>query len=93
MPTLLIAGMPARPLDYQALPGNWMPRPRTRKLIGMLGVIAAGIALIMLGYLAVGFAGYLAFPTHVASNILNSFSSKDHLMQARCSPVGSEQRQ
>ena len=80
MPSLLIAGMPAHPDAYQMLPSSFMPRPRTKKLIGMLSVIAASVALIMLGYLAVGFAGYLAFPTHVASNILNSFSSQDRLM-------------
>ena len=93
MPSLLIAGMPAHPDAYQMLPSSFMPRPRTKKLIGMLSVIAASVLLIMLGYLAVGFAGYLAFPVHVASNILNSFSSEDRLMlvcrrplcQAACS--------
>ena len=84
MPSLLIAGMPRHPDDYQVLTGSFLPRPRTRKLIGMLSVIAASVAVIMLGYLAVGFAGYLAFPAEVASNILNSFASQDHLMLVSC---------
>ena len=49
----------------------------------MLGVIISAVAIIMLGYLCVGLAGYLAFPTTVASNVLLSFSQHDWLMQAR----------
>ena len=49
----------------------------------MLGVIISAVAIIMLGYLCVGLAGYLAFPTSVASNVLLSFSQDDWLMQAR----------
>ena len=49
----------------------------------MLGVIISAVAIIMLGYLCVGLAGYLAFPTTVASNVLLSFSQDDWLMQAR----------
>ena len=49
------------------------PKPRTRKMIGMISVILAAIALIMVGYLAVGFAGYLAFPRTVSSNVLKTF--------------------
>ena len=49
------------------------PKPRTRKMIGMISVILAAIALIMIGYLAVGFAGYLAFPRTVSSNVLKTF--------------------
>ena len=79
-PTVLIAGLPRRPSEYAELPGTWGPRPRTRKLIGMLGVILSAIALIMVGYLAVGLAGYLAFPTSINSNVLNSFAPKDKLM-------------
>ena len=42
-------------------------------MIGMISVILAAIALIMVGYLAVGFAGYLAFPRTVSSNVLKTF--------------------
>jgi amino acid permease len=51
--------------------------------VGMISVILTAIALIMVGYLAVGFAGYLAYPTTVEGNVLNSFSKTDPLMQAR----------
>ena len=50
----------------------------------MLGVIISAVAIIMLGYLCVGLAGYLAFPTTVAGNVLLSFPEDDWLMQARC---------
>jgi amino acid permease len=53
--------------------GRLGPKPRTRKMIGMISVILAAIALIMVGYLAVGFAGYLAFPRTVSSNVLKTF--------------------
>jgi hypothetical protein len=59
-------------------------RARARQ-IGMLGVIISAVAIIMLGYLCVGLAGYLAFPTTVASNVLLSFPPDDWLMQA-CRP-------
>ena len=52
----------------------------------MMSVILAGVALIMLGYLAVGFSGYLAFPRTVSSNILNNFHKEDTIMQASLSP-------
>ena len=35
----------------------------------------------MLGYLAVGISGYLAFPRTVSSNALNNFADSDILMQ------------
>lgn len=86
VPQLLIAGLPSRPSEYALLPGQWLPKPRTRKLIGMLGVILAGIALIMVGYLSVGLTGYLAFPKHVSSNVLNSFGTDDTVMVVRAKP-------
>ena len=46
-----------------------------------MSVIIAAIALIIVGYLAVGFSGYLAFPTTALSNTLNNFSDDDILMQ------------
>lgn len=52
-------------------------------MIGMMSVIIAAILLIILGYLAVGFSGYLAFPKNAASNTLNNFSGDDVLMQVQ----------
>ena len=54
------------------------PNPRTRKMIGMISVILAG-------YLAVGFAGYVAYPHTVSSNVLKTFPGNP-LMQARPAP-------
>lgn len=51
-------------------------------MIGMMSVIIAAILLIIVGYSAVGFSGYLAFPRTVSSNALNNFSDRDVLMQA-----------
>lgn len=73
--------MPEEPHQYAALPVSLAPRPRTHKLIGMLSVILSAIALIMGGYLAVGFAGYLAFPLTVGGNVLNAFPLDDVVMQ------------
>lgn len=52
----------------------------------MLGVIISAITVIMVGYLMVGFAGYLAFPTTVEGNVLKSFPTNDILMQV-CIPL------
>ena len=79
--------MPQRPSHFAAMTAAIAPRPRTRKMIGMMSVIAAAIALIILGYSAVGFSGYLAFPRTVNSNVLKNFSDRDVLMQV--SPVES----
>ena len=79
-PKVLISGLPAHPWDFDRL-HQFAPRPRTHKMIGMLSVILAAILLIILGYLAVGFSGYLAFPTTAQSNTLNNFSETDVLMQ------------
>jgi hypothetical protein len=59
------------------------PRPRTHKLIGMLGIILVAMTLIAAGYIVVGAAGYAAFPGTVSSNILNTFPRDDAIMQAR----------
>ena len=58
------------------------PKPRTRKMIGMLSVILAAIGVILIGYLAVGVAGYLAYPRTVSSNVLKTFPDNP-VMQAR----------
>jgi len=47
----------------------------------MLGVIVSAIMVIMIGYLMVGISGYLAFPTTVEGNVLNSFIRGDIIMQ------------
>ena len=82
-PDVLLGALPNRPSHFAAMPGYFAPRPRTRKMIGMMSVILAGILLIMLGYLAVGVSGYLAFPRTVSSNALNNFADDDILMQVR----------
>ena len=40
------------------------------------------MATIFLGYMTVGVAGYLAYPTSVGGNVLNAFSASDPVMQA-----------
>jgi sodium-coupled neutral amino acid transporter 7/8 len=45
---------------------------KTNKLVNMILVILGAIGLIMTGYMAVGLAGYLAYPDTVTSNIMNS---------------------
>ena len=46
-------------------------------------VILAAVFIIFAGYLAVGFAGYLAYPTTVDSNVLKSFPKRPVLLKAR----------
>ena len=41
----------------------------------------SAIMVIMIGYLMVGISGYLAFPTTVEGNVLNSFTRGDVIMQ------------
>ncbi len=55
--------------------------------VGMLGVIISAITVIMLGYLMVGFSGYLAFPTTVEGNVLKNFPTNDLLLQASSLPL------
>ena len=45
-------------------------------------VILAAVFIIFAGYLAVGFAGYLAYPTTVDSNVLKSFPKRPVLLKA-----------
>ena len=86
-PDVLVPAMPHRPSHFAAMGTVIAPRPRTRKMIGMMSVIAAAILLIILGYSAVGFSGYLAFPRSVSSNALNNFSDRDILMQVHDKPT------
>lgn len=87
-PDVLVPAMPHRPDHFAAMEATLAPRPRTRKMIGMMSVIIAAITLIILGYLAVGFSGYLAFPTTVSSNALNNFPDDDVLMQIAKGVIG-----
>lgn len=82
VPKNLVRGLPDTPSAFQALP-RFAPKPGTRKLIGMIGVILSSMCLIMVGYLMVGFAGYFAYPVGVASNVLNSFPDKTDVLVAR----------
>lgn len=49
--------------------------------VWVLTVILAAVGVIMVGYLAVGFAGYLAYPTSVDSNVLKSFPTSPLLLK------------
>ena len=62
----------------------WKRSPSIAVQIGMLGVIVSAIMVIMIGYLMVGISGYLAFPTTVEGNVLNSFTRGDVIMQVSC---------
>ncbi|MEW5314672.1 MAG: hypothetical protein WDW38_006147 [Sanguina aurantia] len=81
-PDRLLHILPASPSDYASLP-FYTPRPSSLKMIGMLGVIASALGIIMSGYLLVGSAGYIAYPLNANSNILNSFPADDHVIQVR----------
>ena len=50
-------------------------------------VILAAVGVIMVGYLAVGFAGYLAYPTSVDSNVLKSFPTRPLLLKVPSSAL------
>lgn len=83
-PHRIISALPGSPRGYTPL-HSLAPKPRSHKLIGMLGVIASATTLIMVGYLAVGMVGYLAYTDAVSSNILNTLPPDDTLMKvARC---------
>jgi hypothetical protein len=47
-----------------------------------IAVILAAVFIIFAGYLAVGFAGYLAYPDSVDSNVLKSFPMRPVLLKA-----------
>ncbi|KIY99600.1 AAAP family transporter: amino acid [Monoraphidium neglectum] len=88
-PSRLIPGLPASPREYYDL-GRLAPKPSTYKLIGMLGAIIVYMLIIFLGYSSVGISGYLAYPTSVSSNVLNSFPAGDIARAAiGCVCVGS----
>ncbi|KAG2435521.1 hypothetical protein HYH02_011815 [Chlamydomonas schloesseri] len=76
---LLPAVLPSSPSAFRRW--RYLPRPDSRKLVGMLGVIMSSTSLVLLAYAIVGITGYLAFPGHVSSNILVSFPQDDPLVQ------------
>eukprot|EP00878_Enallax_costatus_P031957 GHUV01035035.1.p1 GENE.GHUV01035035.1~~GHUV01035035.1.p1 ORF type:complete len:465 (+),score=99.11 GHUV01035035.1:975-2369(+) len=86
-PHPLLPGLPASPVAYHSM-GPLAPKPYTYKLIGMLGAIITYMTIILLGYTAVGITGYLAYPTSVSSNILNTFSASDVLIQVARAAIG-----
>lgn len=88
-PHRLVVLLPQSPKQYATL-SSLAPRPYTYKLIGMLGVIIVSMSLIAAGYIGVGAAGYMAFPTSVSSNILNTFPADDPIMQVRRAGHGEE---
>jgi hypothetical protein len=54
-----------------------------------IGVIIVSMGLIAAGYIAVGSAGYLAFPgPELSSNILNTFAADDPVMQVARAVIG-----
>lgn len=75
------------PRDFHSL-GPLAPKPYTYKLIGMLGAILSASTIILVGYMAVGVAGYMAYPLTVSSNVLNSFPSNDVALQVRARACG-----
>ncbi|PNW81882.1 hypothetical protein CHLRE_06g264450v5 [Chlamydomonas reinhardtii] len=76
---LLPAVLPSSPSAFRRW--RYLPRPDSRKLVGMLGVIMSSTSLVLLAYAIVGITGYLAFPGYVSSNILVSFPQDDPLVQ------------
>eukprot|EP00878_Enallax_costatus_P011109 GHUV01011602.1.p1 GENE.GHUV01011602.1~~GHUV01011602.1.p1 ORF type:complete len:461 (+),score=81.03 GHUV01011602.1:314-1696(+) len=86
-PSRLISTLPASPTDYRTL-GPLAPKPYTYKLIGMLGAIISAASVILIGYMSVGVAGYLAYPLNVSSNVLNSFPADDVLIQIGRGVIG-----
>ena len=70
-----------------------MKKKKKKKLIFFsflcaLSEITQQVAVIALGYISVGVAGYAAFPLTVGGNVLNSFSESDGLMQGVRGVVG-----
>ena len=53
------------------------------QLIGMMGVIMISTLTVMTAYVAIGSAGYVAFPGLVQGNVLNNFPDSDILVQVR----------
>ncbi|GLC38252.1 hypothetical protein PLESTB_000940900 [Pleodorina starrii] len=78
-PGVLVPVLPDSPTAFQRF--RYIPRPKTRKLVGMLGVIMTSTCMVMAVYVAVGASGYLAFPGSVDANILKTFPQDDLLLQ------------
>jgi len=58
------------------------------KLTTMTAIIIRSITITAAGYSIVGLAAYLAFPLSMKSNVLNTFSPKDPVIQAARAIVG-----
>ncbi|GAB4822831.1 hypothetical protein N2152v2_009877 [Parachlorella kessleri] len=91
-----IAELQGQVSGYEHLPGQ-VPsplrplggrRPKSQKLLGMTKVVTSAILVTGCFYCLVGTFGYLAFPTSAKSNILNSFSPSDRVMQVARAVVG-----
>lgn len=76
------------PVGLVARVGRDPDRPRSRKLASMTEIIICAIGATAIGYSIVGASGYLAFPTTVTSNVLNSFSGRDPAIQVARAIVG-----
>jgi amino acid permease len=69
----LAAAVPSTPPPQPQPPSQLLPGVRTKKLFGMVGVIASAMVVIALGYVLVAVAGLVGFPPEPPSNILNAF--------------------
>ncbi|KXZ52259.1 hypothetical protein GPECTOR_10g890 [Gonium pectorale] len=78
-PTVVVPVLPSSPSAFRRF--RYIPRPASRKLVGMLSVIMASTSLVMAVYVTVGISGYMAFPDNVSSNILMSFDRDDIMVQ------------
>ena len=79
-------GGPGGHIRYVTLLGAYGPKAVTHRLVGMIGVVQTALLLIWSGYVAVGAAGYVAYPATVGDNVLNTFPGGDALMQvSQCS--------
>jgi amino acid permease len=75
LPPSSVPATPAAPSQPPAAAPSLLLRGvRTKKLFGMVGVIAAAMVVIAMGYVFVAVAGLVGFPPEPPSNILNAFS-------------------
>jgi sodium-coupled neutral amino acid transporter 7/8 len=78
--------------EWQRLSSNCLIKgPKHRKspkVLAMTLVIAVAIGTTAVGYAVVGLSAYMAFPTSVQSNVLNTFPENDPLIQVARGVVG-----
>ncbi|KAG2500250.1 hypothetical protein HYH03_001828 [Edaphochlamys debaryana] len=77
-PTIVVPALPPSPSYFRRF--RYIPRPNSRKLLGMLSVIMASSVLVLTVYVAMGVSGYMAFPDHISANILVSFDQNDPIV-------------